>query len=835
MLSASIVITPGSAQVAEPGDTVNALHFDFKGAPKITHLDVGTTPGSTTALTDLHLFAGTVDIGVDINKAEWKLLKRNGGTVRGTVPEDAPDGATFQYIVSAFTPLRPRQKISVSGGPASVFTVDNPVEVTVLHLEINGPPTTSFSPDTNDVNFANVTYDTTGNGVDVQNMFIAFESRDSSDGSLIENVEDFIHNVDIRFTSTGAVIHAESPILYEGLVVYSVPDFVLIGDGTFQILGDLTGPPEPNLQLRVHVVTAQEGTVNIGGLTGQTNAFNLKAVDLDTGAVVDVEPGGVINGNFQKVVQPEVFITGKNIGTTNTAVKNQEILLYRFESSVPQGADILLTQFIFSAQAGSLLNATDYELDVDTDGNGTAETRLQYGVSPQNSQVTFNNLVGGGFVNPVGGTVVYEVRARVASSLVSDTLQLKFDTANSEVVQAETVSTGSPLSSEQIHITTAPSILWHLQSQGNLIVMPDFSAIQSEYLLPGANNTIMKIRLRAEYEDIAVTQFVVSLDNEVQGEDVQSVNRGHLYRLGETVPFAAVTTAAAGGINAQGFYTQLLVTMNNNELVVPKGQDVVVRFVPDVMTDDEAGQSVSGEIIRANIISGFDFNPIEARGVTSSNQLDQNTGAAGQKGAIFIGVEPGGGPNLLLENVENTVAMVEVTSAIDAHFGQAPALLQTGLLDLLFTQVHVFGSNSFLNGRNYLVIDDYAVVVNTHNVAIDRTSGRLSNAADRSTSVAATQVLQFEGFDVFLFEGLEGGAVDTRINDGETPTFVFTVNVTDNQVNENDIAFIWGAADFSSLGFGWVDRDAVTHVSLRGTDLDDDIAVGQTFGRPAVA
>lgn len=134
MLSASIVIANGSAQVADPGDTVDALHFDFKGSPKITHIDVAATPQSTVALTNLHLFAGTVDIGFEISKAEQKLLKKSGGTVRGTVPESAPDGGIFQYTVSAFTPVKPRQKITVTGGPSSTFTVDAPTPAANLFV-----------------------------------------------------------------------------------------------------------------------------------------------------------------------------------------------------------------------------------------------------------------------------------------------------------------------------------------------------------------------------------------------------------------------------------------------------------------------------------------------------------------------------------------------------------------------------------------------------------------------------------------------------------------------------------------------------------------------------
>jgi hypothetical protein len=176
-----------------------------------------------------------------------------------------------------------------------------------------------------------------------------------------------------------------------------------------------------------------------------------------------------------ETVQNELTVSSvKPLFATGSAVTNQKnITLLRFQPS-PDVQDILFTGATFDAVQGSLLNAQNYTLWADTNGDKMVDTKLQSGVAAQQGKVIFGALVGGGFVLPKSGTIAtLEVHADVASTLTGTqaTLQLKFATSLSDYVKAQKLADGSSITGIktdgvcvgacQITVTTVPSTLWN--------------------------------------------------------------------------------------------------------------------------------------------------------------------------------------------------------------------------------------------------------------------------------------------------------------------------------------------------------------------------------------
>ncbi len=138
MLTAGIIFDTRPNQTIQPdAKDLNLVHFHFKGVPNISQINFAAVPGaSTTAITHVNLLAGTQIIATDqspndglnfgLTKTTLKLIKKNGATVLADARADAQDGATIQYALSSFTPVKARQKITVTGGPNPTFTVDAP-------------------------------------------------------------------------------------------------------------------------------------------------------------------------------------------------------------------------------------------------------------------------------------------------------------------------------------------------------------------------------------------------------------------------------------------------------------------------------------------------------------------------------------------------------------------------------------------------------------------------------------------------------------------------------------------------------------------------------------
>ncbi|MDD5623806.1 MAG: S-layer homology domain-containing protein, partial [Candidatus Peribacteraceae bacterium] len=610
---------------------------------------------------------------------------------------------------------------------------------------------------------------------EISDMMEGVEIRNKTTGRTVSAV---------RLTTTGTSGNAATAVKGQ-YQIYRFDDFVVKGKQTWQFRVDFTSNSgaHPGNGDKFKVIICGEPThilssgslgtnstgCDFGGIFGtggtydyattdaQTRAFQMQVEGISTGDKVgDVRPRGSISGNNQEVVDAGLTVAVQGLADADSAVENsKDINLLRFEAKASSAEDLLFTKAVFEASSGSLLNGNNYALWVDTDGDRAVDTILEDGVTSQSSQVSFTELAGGGYVLPKEQTVVFEVHSDVASSITGDDLKLAFATGSSVTyIEAEKLADGSSLSGLKLNgtcsttcditVTTADSTAWFFKNQGDLFVTRD-SVIGPRQLLAGTlGESILKLKFHAEYEDIDVTDLVLNSS----GSTAASLDAVELWLDGGTAPLAtsggcgsadvlSVNNAQPGPASATGT-TAFCFTMDNKQLVVPKGSDIKVNVRPRVKTDVQGATS-------ANVLSLFiDHTPasndstgtgsVRARGVASSNNLGRNDGDAIAEGEVFIGRSSANATNVRVVGSYNVAVLSKIASITNG--GAAAGTVPSGVADIgAFTFTAAANSNS-KNGLNQATISGAVFTVQATNVNLAYDGFKIYNKVGGSSQSA---------------------------------------------------------------------------------------------------
>lgn len=781
-------------------------------------------------------------------------------------------------------------------------TTSLPASVTVdagqFTVEIDGPPQTGFNRRAKDAVVANVILTTTDEPVNIRQMYFAIQAQTSTGAALetvttgsYDNIPEVLENVTLRNTVTGRTVSAVTMTTNStdrGVCVHACTSPASASSsGTYQIyrIDDLVVQGKQKWELRVNFIDNGTGnhprsgdrfrviicgeptkitsggalTTNtigcsFGGLITSSTTYQMNVEGISTGDKVgDVRPRGNIAGNFQRISTSSLTVAVKNLTSTDSAVKNaQNVNLMRFETRAGEAQDILITKVVVDAKSGSLNNANDYQLWVDTDGDSKVDTILQKGVAAQSSSVTFNQLTGGGFVDPKNKTVIFEVHGKVAASLTNGWLQMKFATGSTSYIEAEELQDGSALSgiktnnvlpsgvtSADITVTTVDSTLYTLVSQGDLFVTKDTVSLRNHQYLGGAlGDEMLRLKLHAEYEDVEVTdlQFTASGAATTSGN---SIDRLELYKEGDSVPFALATVGGCGSddalkinpgvgsIAATAFCAQL----DNHELTVQKGADSKVLVRPRLKLDTQG--ATSNDTIQvfmdqkpvSNFASGS--GAVRARGLQSSNNLAANDedSTAGE-GEVFIGTSTAAA-NTYIVGQKNVSVLAKISSITNANPDANGTNVPTGISDVGQFKVSAAAHQNSQNGLNLVVLSGVIFNVTSTNVNMDPTTflfynKTISNVTKTctvlttgGTAIAGTA----SGAFIVNCPALQASSVNVSTDQGKDSIFVLQANVTNAKAAPSATSTLQvSLQNFDSLTratysattshFDWVDKDS---------------------------
>lgn len=783
-------------------------------------------------------------------------------------------------------------------------------------IGIDGPASTDFTRDDNDAVLANVTFKTGGEKIDVKDLFIAVQAATSTGGGLTnvnttstqyDNVAEVLEDVEMRNTKTGRTIDGVRLTASNDLgtdatdtfQVYRFDDFIVTGDESWEFRVDFIdngsgNHPQSGDKFKIHIcgeptnildslnaIVSNTTKCDFGGLTTASTAYQMRVEGLSTGDKVgDVRPRGNIAGNFHRVADATLNVTVKSIGDTDTAVENaKNVGFLRFEARAGEAEDILLTKLIFTADSGSVVNAQNYTLWVDTDGNGTVDTILEDGVASQGSNVTFADLVGGGYVVPAEETVVFELHGDISSSIVTTVnsmLQLRFATGATNFLEAEELDDGSALSNIKqnpaacatttcdIIFTTVRSQRWNLRNQGDLFLTQDSTPLRSRQLLGGAlAEAILRVQFHAENEAIDVH----GLNFTSSGSNASSVDRLELYKEGESAPFALATSGGCGQrtVSPTGYapsltygataITTFCASMQNRQLVIPEGQDLDVIVRPRMKTDIAGGttnQNIAFYVdpTRKSDDSQTGSGAVRARGDESSNPLDASDGDTNAEGEVFIGITAAAAQNIQITGNGNVSVLAKISSITNANPDANGSTIQTGLSNIGQFKITAAAHGNTKDGLNDVVLSGVVFDVNATNVAIAAGSFKIYNKGDAtqkqacqafddgSTIILAAQVLSGS---MLVQCALTGSTLKAEIDQGSDQTFVLEATVSNPNTSTTNSSLQVAITSFDTArvaAFGvasgrshivWEDKDQVTDQVFRWIEYPETVVKSTSY------
>jgi hypothetical protein len=796
-------------------------------------------------------------------------------------------------------------------------------------ISIDGPVTQQFTRKDKNAVLANVWFETGGEDVDVQNLYILVQGTTSTGAAFNQGrgsvptganeIYETLEKVEIRNTTTGRTVSGvrltgssdSSARSTNGTgtgtyQVYRFDDFIVKGKEKYEFrvnfidnsgMGSKAAPASGD-RYKIHIcgeATHKLSTSNdlVANTTGCTmggffstsvTSYQMKITGISTNdRIGDYRPGGTITGNVQEIKSAGLTVTGKATTASDYAVQNaKNVALMRFEARASEASDVLITDLIFeSATNASLVNGSNYALWVDTNDDGVVDTILQKGVAAQSNAITFDKMTGGGYVVPKQKSVVFEVHADIAGSIVSGAvLSIRFDTG-STFVQAEQVSDGTSLANMQtknaagtvvasngsytdggataeIQVTTADATDYTLRPRGDLYVTKSSTPVRSRQLLGGTlADEILRLQFHAEYEDIDVTDLALTASGSNAASAATDVDRLELYKVGATTPFAVATVGGCGTDTVKRY--SMCAKMNSQEFVVPKGTDVNILIRPRMRTDTDGATSkdmVQLYVDNVSSTTSTTSGSVRARGLLSSNTLAGTDNNGTPEGEVFVN---NGAASLSASTpvvgAKNNVVLSKVTSITNADPNANGTAIPTGSARAIgqFKFATAAASNG-KNGTNKFTLTGVIFNVNATNVQLGSSDNtvvgtstfKLYNKADPTVTTtctsAATLVSDFgaSGSLVVTCSGLDTSGVNTAIDPGSDATFVLQADVSNAKISNGSTSTLqvslqnFGTQSYSTFTsstshLAWADKDSAAGTNFLWIEYPDTSVNGTSY------
>lgn len=521
--------------------------------------------------------------------------------------------------------------------------------------------------------------------------------------------------------------------------------------------------------------------------------------------------------------------------------------LMRFDMSAHKVKDIVLTGLTFEAAQGSLLNAGNYSLWVDHNRDGTVETLLEKNVGPEDDVVSFQNFAGGGYVITTD-TATFEVRATIAGSPQSNTLQLRIATGGIEAEELD----GRVLSGIrkdgicsgrcQINQQTTPAEVLTILPHGNLFVSESSTQIRSRQLLGGTvTDPILQLTFRAEKEAIDVTELRLTSS----GSLASSIDRLEFSKVNFPSMFAQASIGVCSGDDltvqnpVDGSSIQnFCATLPTGTLRIAKDQRLDISVRARMKNDTQGG--ISGENIQLWLTgqavseSTTGSGSIKARGVSSSERISANDGDGTAEGELFIGRDSAG-TNQNIVGTLHTSVLAKISAVVNASADSAN--IPTGAQSIGMLRFEAATNVNTAGGANTITLDDILFTVSSTNVTLNASSFTVANTQDLSITTSCTPLDtngnaltgSISGSFFVRCADLGSSLVSSDISSGGSLTLTLKGDITNPQVSSSAGSslqlslqnFTTPRTSFGTLGshIHLIDRDANIETDLYWIDL----------------
>jgi len=458
----------------------------------------------------------------------------------------------------------------------------------------------------------------------------------------------------------------------------------------------------------------------------------------------------------------------------------QDVLLLRFRA-VAGRQDVSITSLIFEASTGSLETAQNYRILADHIGDGSL---LKYGT---NARIDGNNLTISPLDLPVyrDSEVTVELRADIVHNPAVSSVALSFKTSDPLYIGAVGREDGRELAGITTNNVDCPSqysVCWTavftqtarvigVVQTGNLYVTQGTVPVSSHQILLGATSeTLLRVTLRAENEDMEVTELSIEDGN-------SSITSLELLKAGETLPFAIAYTSGCDAVSSDRFCVQL----PTNALLIPRDgeQDILVRA--RLKSDADGGRSGESFTLALTGSTASSVRAVEARGISSDTDLSQNDGDSVLEGEIFIGRENAGANTPITGPTHDTAA-----SLIDAIVNNSPdedgGAVHAGTSPIGTFRFSSPSHGNTLGGLKKVTIQSLRFEVSALNVEVNSESFLLYNKGNASVTTSCESSGSTGNITVTC-SNLTGSTVSTQISPGGSIDLVLQATIENTEIS----------------------------------------------------
>lgn len=247
---------------------------------------------------------------------------------------------------------------------------------------------------------------------------------------------------------------------------------------------------------------------------------------------------------------------------------------------------------------------------------------------------------------------------------------------------------------------------------GTLTITKDSTPVHTQQLLAGNVETVGRLRLKAERENISINSLVLTL-----GAGARSVDRLELYTVGSTTPLASASVA--GCLNNPVPTTSYCATFTaENPLTVSwQTGDTTLLIKARIKSDENGGRP--GDTVQITLRGSSANTVVTAQGVTSGIPLAMNNGTGTTEGEVLIGQTSGSQPNADISLESHTVTLSHIGSIVGDPTAVTNSSIPVGADRTigsfrLGTRIHT----NTKNGLNKMRLDTVIFTVLNENVAI---------------------------------------------------------------------------------------------------------------------
>lgn len=416
-------------------------------------------------------------------------------------------------------------------------------------------------------------------------------------------------------------------------------------------------------------------------------------------------------------------IEQRPVSVTTVSPGEKDVTLLAFDA-IAGRQDVIMTNLVFRAKAGTLSAATNFRVYADSDGDGIADA-LAGTASPGSSTVSFSSIA---IAVPEGAAVRVELVADFQAGISSGSFGVEFALDNARFVQGIGMADGRDLTGIEldgadcaetsicwIGVYTFPSApLFQIVGRGNLYVTAASQPVGSRQLLAGkTTDDLLRITFRANGEDVRVKTVKLHAEETVFSQLL-------LYAAGGTFPIATAWTTNCSPVVSGQFCA-------STSFVVPRDQEVtyIVRGV--VKSEEQGGTSGASAAVRMEADPAI--QAVQAEGVNSQEDLTFNDGDTIEEGEVFLGRSvPGADQDII--GPTHTVVFAKILSIQNANSDPDQSSVPTGTRSFGKFRFTAAQNDNMPDGRNEVEFQRIVFTVNATNVQFLAGSFKLLNALD---------------------------------------------------------------------------------------------------------